>query len=192
MVMDTVAPWAETAPLTADVLQLMPDHGWRYELVQGRLVRMPLTGYEHGRITARLTMRLQQFIEQHPLGDVLGTETGFILSRVGELDTVLAPDAAFVSNQRAPAQDASGFARIAPDLAVEVASPGQIRSQVDAKAQLYLAAGVRLVWILWPETRTVDVWREGADERVELGQEDSLIARDVLPDLVLPLPDIFV
>lgn len=190
MVTDTIAPWAEIAPLTAEMLSLMPDDGWRYELVQGRLVRIPPTGYEHGRITARLTARLQQFIDQHPLGDVLGAETGFMLSHKGELDTVLAPDLAFVSNQRVP-KHRVGFARLAPDLVVEVVSPGQTRPQIEAKARLYLAAGVRLVWIVWPETRTADVWHEGTDESVRLGPEDALDAAEVLPGLSIPLPEIF-
>jgi Uma2 family endonuclease len=190
MVMDTAAPWAETAPITSEILQLMPDDGWRYELVQGRLVRMPPTGYEHGRISAILTGRLRQFVEQQPLGDVLSAETGFILSRKGEADTVLAPDAAFVSSGRVPSGDVAGFARLAPDLAVEVASPGQTRPQMEAKVRLYLAAGVRLVWIIWPETRTVEVWRP-AGTGTTLSEGGSLDGADVLPGLTIPLADIF-
>lgn len=144
MVTDTDAPWAEVAPLTADMLHLMPDDGWRYELVQGTLVRMPPTGYDHGWIAANLIGILQPFVRERQLGAVLSSETGFILSLEGEPDTVLAPDAAFVSHGRAPAHPC-GFARLAPDLAVEVASPGQTRFQMDAKARLYRAAGVRVV-----------------------------------------------
>jgi Uma2 family endonuclease len=191
MATDTVAPWAETAPLTSEILQHMPDDGWRYELVQGRLVRMPPTGYEHGRISAILASQLQRFIELHPLGDVLGAETGFILSREGEPDTVLAPDAAFVSSQRSPARDATGFARLAPDLVVEVVSPGQTRSQMEAKARLYLAAGVRLIWIVWPDSRTVDVWRAGEDIGTPFTEDDDLTGENVLPGLTIAVRDIF-
>lgn len=191
MATDTVAPWAETAPLTSEILQLMPDDGWRYELVQGRLVRMPPTGYEHGRISAILASRLQRFIEQHPIGDVLGAETGFILSREGEPDTVLAPDAAFVSSQRSPTRDMTGFARLAPDLVVEVASPGQTRDQMEAKARLYLGAEVRLVWLVWPESRTVDVWRAGVGAGTTRTEADALDGEDALPGLVIPVADIF-
>lgn len=191
MVTDTVAPWAEVAPLTADMLALMPDDGWRYELVQGRLVRMPPMGYEHGRIAANLIGLLQPFVRERRLGTVLSSETGFILSHEGELDTVLAPDLAFVSNQRTPAHG-TGFARLAPDLAVEVASPGQTRAQLGAKARLYLAAGVRFVWVVWPESHTVDVWSDDKDRRVQLGPEDALDAPEVLPGLKVPLPEIFI
>lgn len=191
MVTDTIAPWAEVAPLTADMLSLMPDDGWRYELVQGRLVRMPPTGYEHGRIAANLIGLLQPFVRERRLGAVLSSETGFILSHEGDLDTVLAPDLAFVSNARAPSHEVPGFARLAPDLVAEVASPGQTRAQLDAKARLYLVTGVRVVWIVWPEARAVDVWREGEGSSVRQTEGEDLDGGVVLPELTIPVADIF-
>jgi Uma2 family endonuclease len=191
MVMDTIAPWAETAPLTSEILQLMPDDGWRYELVQGRLVRMPPTGFDHGRIAANLIGLLQPFVRQNRSGVVLSSETGFILSHEGEPDTVLAPDAAFVSSQRSPAHNVTGFARLAPDLVVEVASPGQTRSQMETKVRLYLATGVQLVWVVWPESRTVDVWRAAQGGSATLAESDSLGGENVLPGLTIAVRDIF-
>jgi Uma2 family endonuclease len=191
MATDTIAPWAETAPLTSEILQLMPDDGWRYELVQGRLVRMPPTGYEHGRIAANLIGFLQPFVRQNRSGVVLSSETGFMLNRAGEPDTVLAPDLAFVSNERAPAPEEHGFARLAPDLVAEVASPGQTRAQMEVKARLYLDAGVRVLWVIWPESRTVDVWRAGVAAGTTRTEADTLDGEDVLPGLVIAVGDIF-
>jgi Uma2 family endonuclease len=123
MVTDTPEPRDEPAPISAEAILRFPDDGWRYELVRGKLVRMPPTGYDHGRITPLLLSRLLQFVEDHRLGVVCGTETGFLLSREGEPDTVLAPDAAFIAAARAPEGSVPGFPRLAPDLVCEVASP---------------------------------------------------------------------
>jgi Uma2 family endonuclease len=190
MVTDTIAPWAESAPLTAEILQLMPDDGWRYELVQGRLVRMPPTGYEHGRVTATLLARLHHCVEQNSAGVVLGSETGFLLSREGDADTVLAPDAAFIAAARVPGGRTPGFLRLAPDLVCEVASPGQTRPQLEAKARLYLQAGVRLVWVLWPDTRTVDVWHVGAGPET-MDEGALLTAGEVVPGFACPVRTLF-
>lgn len=84
------------------------------------------------------------------------------------------------------------FLAVAPDLAVEVASPDQYRPEMAAKARLYLASGVRLVWIAWPGTREVDIWCAGAAEpppTLEIG--DTLDDEDVLPGFRLPLADVF-
>jgi Uma2 family endonuclease len=82
MAHDILAPWAELVPdapypMTADELARLPEDGWNYELVQGRLVRMPPTAGGHGTIAARLTRVLGQFAAAHHLGEVLAAETGF-------------------------------------------------------------------------------------------------------------------
>jgi Uma2 family endonuclease len=82
-----------------------------------------------------------------------------------------------------------GFARLAPDLVAEVVSPGQARSRMDVKARLYIASGVRLVWVVWPEARTVDVWREAGT--TSLSEGDTLDGGDVLPGLAIPVRDLF-
>jgi Uma2 family endonuclease len=123
------------------------------------------------------------------MGDVLGAETGFMLSREGEPDTVLAPDMAFISAARAPRGSETGFARVAPDLVVEVASPGQPRVQMDAKSRLYFQAGTRAVWVVWPATRTVDIRQSGGSRT--LGDDDVLEAEDILPGLRIGVRQLF-
>jgi Uma2 family endonuclease len=119
------------------------------------------------------------------LGLVAGAETGFHISSPGEPDTVLAPDAAFIAAARVPAEnspDWTGFPRLAPDLVVEVASPSQHRPEMAAKARLWLGAGVRLVWIVWPAQQQVDVWqRETPDAARTMGASDELEGGEVLP-----------
>ncbi|HST89218.1 MAG TPA: Uma2 family endonuclease [Ktedonobacterales bacterium] len=111
------------------------------------------------------------------------------------LETALIPDVAFACAERlAPlgSAEAQGIPRLAPDLVAEVVSPSQFRPEMAAKARLYLDSGVRLVWIIWPRARQVDVWRPGADSPVAtLGITDSLNGFDILPGFTHPLADLF-
>lgn len=188
--MESVAPWAEPVLMTAqELLQLTSDE-WRYELVDGRLVRMSPTGARHGRIVMALMRAIDRFVEDGGLGEVLPPETGFWISSPGDPDTVLAPDIAFIRGSREQDAASEGFPRLAPDLVVEVASPSQGRREMAAKAQRWLDAGVRLVWVVSPEARLVEVWRHGQLERVLTPAED-LSGDDVLPGFVFPVRRLF-
>src|SRR5256714_6408015 len=147
----------------ADLLAMPHDLDHRYELVEGRLVTMAPTGGTHGRRTFDLAAALGAYAMQHDLGVVLGAETGFNLTRPGERrETVLAPDVAFVRADNAPLTETDDFPRLAPDLVGEVASPGDSRRRMAAKARRWLDRGVRLVWVVWPRRRGVDVWQPDA------------------------------
>lgn len=199
MARETFAPWADVvvdAPvMTADDLAALPDDPYKYELVEGRLVRMPPPTPPHGYFASRLGSRLTNFVEAHRLGAVFDNDTGFRLSPVGGPDTVLGPDVSFVRTERLPSLDPlewSGYFRFAPDLAAEIASPGQYRPEMGAKAREWLAAGTRLVWILWPRKQTVDVWRAGSDEpATTLTVDDDLDGLDVVPGFRYRVADHF-
>src|SRR5436305_1543911 len=127
---DPIAPWAELVPntgiMSTDDLYALPDDGWQYELVEGRLVRMPPEGFKASRLAMRLATRIDSFVEAHALGAVTGSSGGYHLSRPGQRDTTLAPDVAFVRAEHLPpnvAFDEDKAVPYAPDLAVEVASP---------------------------------------------------------------------
>jgi Uma2 family endonuclease len=198
---DALAPWAEPVPgrehehLTADELLALPDDDkgrWRYELVEGRLVRMPGPGGEHGEITAILSWAVVSFVKAHRLGRVLAAETGFELGP----DTVRGADVAFVRADRLPARDSAEWKKywqLAPDLVAEVASPSQGHDAMDAKARAWLVAGVRLVWVVWPARREVDVWRPTDTSRptITLTLSDALDGMDVLPGFTFPVADLF-
>ena len=201
----TIAPWAEPVPglervVTADELLRWPEDPrflWHYELVARRLVRMAPTGGEHSDVAGNFYFALRSFGKAHG-GVVTAPETGFRLTRPSEEDTVLAPDAAYLSPARAAQLPPPGslerkqYFRVPPDLAVEVASPDQHRPELAAKARLYLAAGVRLVWVAWPGRREVDEWRPGSDEPVTtLGVNDVLDGQDVLPGFTYRVAALF-
>ncbi len=173
--------------MTAVELFQTPGLG-RCELVHGELIPMTPAGFEHGRIAAEISWILKEYVKRRPLGTVTGAETGFLIAR--DPDTVRAPDAAFIRAERVPLAPVRGYFPEAPDLAVEVLSPGERASEVAAKVQNWLEAGCRMVWVVDPETTTVTVYR-GRDQIAILGVSDTLVGGDVLPDFSVRVEEIF-
>lgn len=179
-----------TIRVTADNLFRMPDDGDRYELVQGELIRMNLAGAEHGAVIGEIAGRLYHFVNTKKIGRVFGAEAGFILER--NPDTVPAPDVAFVSRARL---ETTGLPRAfypgAPDLAVEVVSPGDTAAEVENKARAWLAAGSQLVWNVRPITRVVEVYRASATKVEILSEDDTLSGDDVVSGFTCRVSEIF-
>jgi Uma2 family endonuclease len=175
---------------TANELFEMPHGGFRYELVKGELRKMPPSGSEHAAIIGRLTMRLGQCVEANDLGLYFGAEGGFKLS--SDPDTVRAPDLAFISKERVPESGIpKNFWPGAPDLAVEVVSPGDTYNEVEEKVEDWLAAGTRAVWIVNPRRRLVTVYRSLTDV-THLSEGDELDGGDVVPGFRCEVSEIFV
>lgn len=165
--------------MTAEELFDLPNDDYKYELVEGELIRMAPTGGEHGVLTVRVAYVLHAYVQDNDLGIVCGAETGFILQRTP--DIVRAPDAAFIAKARIPETGIpKTYWPFAPDLAVEVTSPSDRFSAVQTKVAEYLSAGTRLVWVVEPATRTVYVYRSPHDVQA-LGEDDELSGEDVLP-----------
>lgn len=170
---------AEAIRYTPEDLLTMPD-GDRYELVDGQLVEKSM-GAESDWVSARILRRIGNFVEQRTLGEVFGTETGFQCFR-HDRKQVRKPDGSFIAAGRLPGtRIPKGHIRIAPDLAIEVISPNDSYLIIDAKIHEYLDAGVRLVWIINPDNRTVKVYRHDDRRPVELTDGDQLDGVDVLP-----------
>ena len=175
----------------ADLASLEGD-GYRYDLLDGDLIRVSPTGFRHGRLAAEFARRLGNFLAEHPeCGVVVGAETGFRLGR--DPDTVLGPDAAVVRRDRLPPAEAqSGFLELAPDLVVEIVSPTDRWTTVSGTVDAYLAAGVRVVWVVEPGPRAVRIYARGGPEaRLRASDADVLRAESVLPGFELPLVDLF-
>lgn len=191
---DTPAPWAGivrgAGPMTVDDLSALPDDTWQYELVEGVLIRMPWSGGQASRISRRLAARLGDFVDDHALGDVTGADGGYTFNPT----TQLAPDVGFMRAERVPPRSSPAYAKAwpgAPDLAVEVASPNQYRPAMRKKAQYYLTAGTRLVWVIWPRRQEVDLWHPGDQQPRTLGIADTLDGEDVVPGFTYPVVNLF-
>jgi Uma2 family endonuclease len=168
--------------------QLPSQDGFRDELVRGRLVRAPQPGEAHAAVQARLCVILVDHVDRYDLGVVLGP-AGFVLQQ--EPPTVRGPDLSFLTRAgMGPGWPQRRFRHGAPDLAVEIVSPGNRTSELTAKVIDYFRAGCRQVWVVDPATRTVAIWRSAADVRVLHGG-DELEGGDLLPGLRVPLVRVF-
>jgi Uma2 family endonuclease len=173
--------------VTADELLAMPEDGIRRELVAGELREMVPAGGDHGEVGMRFGWRLAQFVETGNLGVVYTSDTGFCLAR--DPDTVRCPDVGFIAKEQYARFQ--GVVDRAPDLVVEVVSPHDTYSEVRSKVHQYLDAGTRMVILVDPPARTIDVYRSRTDVR-ELTLGDVLEGEDVVPGWRLPVRDIFV
>jgi Uma2 family endonuclease len=175
--------------MTEDDLFRLPMDHLRHELIKGELRTMAPTGGEHGAVTVNLTVPLGGYVKAKRLGRVFGAETGYTIEK--NPDTVLAPDVSFLQASRIPPTGVTKkFIPGAPDLAVEVVSPGDTMNEVDAKVQDWLAAGTRLVWVVNPKPRTVTV-HAAAHRPVILTEDQQLDGEDVVPGFSLPVREIF-
>jgi Uma2 family endonuclease len=156
--------------LVAEDLYGLPDDGRIYELAAGRLLSEPLPGFDHGEVMSEVAQLLGSYVRSQELGIVVCGDTGFILSR--NPDTVRGPDVAFIRRDRLPSARLRTYYPGAPDLAVEVLSPGDRPGAVAAKVADYLAAGTLAVWILDPEERTATIFTPGAPARSLREDED--------------------
>jgi Uma2 family endonuclease len=174
---------------TADELLMLPDDGFRYELVKGELRRMPPAGSEHGAVIMNLGGPLHQFVKTNNLGVVFGAETGFRIA--SDPDTVRAPDLAFIRRERIPkAGLPRGFWPGAPELAVEVISPSDTYTEVEEKVNDWLDAGTRMVLVLNPCTRSVTVYTSHTDV-VRLIESDTLDGEEILPGFTCRVAELF-
>ena len=174
---------------TAELLSQLPDDGNRYELVLGELRMMSPAGGRHGRIAARINKLLTNHVDDHELGATFAAETGFRIAV--DPDTVRAPDAAFVSQQKMEElDDDAGFLPFSPDLAVEVVSPSDTFSGVEEKAFSWLDAGTKIVLIVEPDSKSVHVYK--SRDSISVHQTgDAVDVGDAVPSWKFRVPEIF-
>lgn len=146
----------------AEFEQLPEEDAYRIELVRGWLVREPRPAPLHGRVMVRLAHQLEAFVESRGSGAVLA-DIGVITGR--DPDTVRGPDIAWYSAERIPESGYGIPLWGPPDLAVEILSPSNRASEMQAKVAEYLDAGVRAVWVVDPGAKSVSVHRSGAPAR---------------------------
>ena len=177
-----------TQLLTAEDLYAMPDvPGKRFELVRGELVEVPPATYPQALLVVAVVLRLHQFVAERRLGEVFGDGLGYIIAR--DPDVVRVPDVSFIAGERLPAEGIQGFVPFAPDLAVEIVSPGDRAEDVYGKVREYLTAGTRLVWVFWPKYWAVSVYEPGGVTR-ELGPDDELDGGELLPGFRVPVAEL--
>jgi Uma2 family endonuclease len=183
--MSTVATKSRYTP---DDLLNMPD-GDLYELVNGELVERNV-GLESSWIGGEVQARLRDYSREKEQGWVFPADASY---QCFPFDPTLVrkPDVSFIRRGRLPGDKLPAcHCRIAPDLAVEVVSPNDLAEEVETKIQEYLNAGVRLVWVVYPESRIVHIFRQDGT-LAAVRADGELDGEDVIPGFRCPVSSIF-
>ncbi len=176
--------------LTYDDLLGLPDDNLRHEIIDGVHYVTPSPVTKHQRISRELLYLLVQFLKSHPLGEVFDAPFDVVLS----MYDVVEPDLVYLSNERAALLTEKNL-QGAPDLVVEILSPGTSGRDVGIKRDLYERFGAREYWVIDPDLEAVTVHRRDGDRLNALGvvtrDTDGVVTSPLLPEFEAPLSAIF-
>ena len=174
---------------TDEEFMALPDDGHHYEIINGELIDMGNSGALHGYVCSTLMILLGGYVRQHNLGAMLDSSTAFKMKNGNKRS----PDIAFFAKERLQGMAVlpSGYLEGAPDLAVEVLSPGNTVEEIDDKLTEYFENGSRLVWVINPTQHYVLVYRSAQEPDRLLKGKDSLDGEEVIPSFTLAIADLF-
>jgi Uma2 family endonuclease len=179
-----------------DLLDLpLPEGVSGYELVDGVPVPVGPASFTHGELIIEVGYRLRRHIDGQGVAGRVVSDAGFVLGLARDPTRLRGPDVAFVSEAKLrehfdPERDFGRFGRFVPDLAVEIDLSGGRKPGGRQRIREYLEAGVPLVWVIEPSTRSATVYRRDGST-VELSAHDALEGEDIVPDFRLPLSTLF-
>jgi len=187
--MSTAAATAEKLLTIAEFMAL-PDDGREYELVRGRLLEMPgRPNQRHVYISLKIGVLFWEYVERNALGRLVGNDAAIITRR--DPDTVRGADVAYYSFDAIPPGEIPGkVLEAVPELVFEVMSDSDRWPNVLQKIGEYLQVGVKLVCVLHPEIRIVEVYTADARPRI-LKHSDEFAIPEVFPDFRCPVSQFF-
>jgi Uma2 family endonuclease len=184
------SPTREKLLTIADMAALprsLPSGDVCYELDRGKLIVMGPPGDSHGRRQAKIIQYLGMFGEDRGHGEARG-EVGIVLQR--NPDTLLGANAAFILTRSLPVRRSSeGYLETIPELVVEIRSKNDFQPEIAEKIELYFNAGVVIVSVIDPATRTVTAYRHGVPEQT-FQQTDTLTCH-LMPGFTVPVANLF-
>lgn len=179
---------AEAKILTVEEFMARPDTR-DYDLIDGQLVERNV-GTRSGYIGGRIITALTNFNDHTNLGWPLPSEV--VYQCFGSGHTGRRMDASFVRRGRLPGERIpDGHMTIPPDLAVEVVSPNDLAYEVDDKVALYLKAGVRLIWIVYPESRSIQIFQHPNGIGTRFRHDQEISGEPVIPGFKAPVASFF-
>lgn len=163
------------------------DH--RYEIVNGELIDMGNSGAKHGYVAIILSAALFKSVSTQKLGALMDSSTAFKMKNGNKRS----PDISFVSKERLQGLDdlPDGFLEGAPDLVVEILSPGNTVEEIHDKLVEYFENGARLVWVIHPKEHYVLVYRSAQEPDRLLKLTDALDGEEVVSGFTFPIADLF-
>ena len=179
---------AQTGRLTVEDYRKLPEDDWRYQLIDGEIVMSPSPQFFHQRILMNLVRLLSPHVEANNLGLVLFAPLDFYLDE----HNVYQPDVFFVSRERQGIFQEDGM-HGAPDFVAEVLSRRTARYDLNAKRAGYARGGVRELWLVYPETKKVDVFHFEKNAETPLASYSlgEIFHSPLFPGLDLPTNAIF-
>ncbi len=155
-----------------------------FELIDGVLIeKMP--SFTPSQIAMEIVFFFKLYLHEHPIGYITGPDGGYLIND----EDVLIPDVGYIAKVRLP-ETPDREALVPPDLAVEVKSPTDRKRALRRKAERYLAAGTKVVWLVYPDEQIVEVY-VGDEDVKTVGMNGTLDGGDVLPGFTLAVKDIF-
>jgi Uma2 family endonuclease len=176
-------------PLTVhDYLQLPVDSGKKTELIEGDLIMSPSPDRFHQDILGRLFGPMWAYLASHPVGKVYAAPFDVTLTDLN----VFQPDLCYFSKSRYTSLTAHG-ADGAPDLVVEILSPGSMKRDLGVKKEIYARTGVEEFWCVDPVKRTITVFQLGENSATPKATlvEGKTLGTPLLPGLKIKLRDVF-
>jgi Uma2 family endonuclease len=158
----------------------------RYELDEGELIEMTRPAYRHNRVLKNLQTALDTYLRSSRVGELLISENLFALSA----RTRRAPDAAIILGDRSAELWDAKVIHVIPEIAIEVLSPSETNGRIHRKLRQYFAAGVKEVWLIYPEAREAEIWTGPTLPEHTLTEADVLVSA-LLPGFALPLAELF-
>jgi Uma2 family endonuclease len=188
---DPVKPVTPGLKLTYEDFVLFPDDGRRHEIIDGEHFVTPSPNTKHQRALGYVYLLIASWLETQPIGQVFLAPFDVIFSNFD----IVEPDLLYFSNERGAQILTPQHVRGAPELVVEIASPGTRARDETIKRRLYERSGVSEYWILDPDVEVVRIY--GREEQrfgrvAELSRErKDVLTTPLLPDLEMPLARIF-
>ena len=151
-------------------------------------------GWQSSRIGSKLLALLETYVGEHNLGWVNGADAAYqcyVDALPEDPDRIRKPDVSFIRLDRLPPEDEpEGYCQIVPDLVAEVVSPHDTIYELSLKIEEYRKAGVKLIWVVVPNTKTVTIHRLNGSMS-ELHDADELTGEEVVPGFRCSIADIF-
>ena len=175
--------------LTSEEFAALHVEGVRLELIRGELCVMPPAFADHGETVGALHAILGAYVRTYNLGKMYSAETGFLVAR--NPDSIRTTDIAFIQRNRlTPEAVAPTWNPVMPDLVVEVVASRDRAPEIAGKVEMWIEAGVRMVWVVYRLRRTVEIFQPHR-QMLLVSEHEQLTGTDVIPGFFTPVAAIF-